>query len=45
MYAKLGSDDEYEMVMDKLKELAIKEGKVCTYIMHNIWFKVFKNEP
>ena len=45
MYAKLGSDDEYEMVMDKLKELAIKEGKVCTYIMHNIWVKVFKNEP
>ena len=26
MYAKLGSDDEYEMVMDKLKELAINKG-------------------
>ena len=44
MYAKLGSDDEYEMVIGKLKELAINEGKVCIYIMHNIWVKVFKNE-
>ena len=26
MYAKLGSDDEYEMMMDKLKELAINKG-------------------
>ena len=37
MYAKLGSNDEYEMVMDKLKELAINEGKACIYIMYNVY--------
>ena len=37
MYAKLESNDEYEMVMNKLKELAINEGKACIYIMYNVY--------